>query len=259
MRRASILVKMMVTRRGCGSRTLAQFFSGLALQGDCVFLISPKIALDWPYLIGYYTLQVKVRGFWSAAVYPEPRRACLPCSGAEGPPLFLSLQPPPSSFDPGIRRIPNLAQFWCNVTPFRINTYKSVSKQRALTPFRMNTYKKHRGVGSLWLTRLPTLAATLNEPSRVGLYGQRKSECIAAFPLADEHQRIHFLEDLPGRRSVVSKSSIHETNRTVFRRCPSSREKSCVMKSDDAIFRHVRAPVVPILFDRVFSVISVDQ
>ena len=40
------------------------------------------------------------------------------------------------------------AQFWCNVTPFRINTCKSVSKQRTLTPFRMNTYEKQR-VGGL--------------------------------------------------------------------------------------------------------------
>jgi hypothetical protein len=34
----------------------------------------------------------------------------------------------------------------------RINTSKSVSKQRTLTPFRMNTYGKHRGEGVLWLT-----------------------------------------------------------------------------------------------------------
>jgi hypothetical protein len=39
------------------------------------------------------------------------------------------------------------AQFWCNVTPFRINTCKSVSKQTTLTPFRINTYEKHRGGG----------------------------------------------------------------------------------------------------------------
>jgi hypothetical protein len=30
---------------------------------------------------------------------------------------------------------------------FRMNTCKSVSKQRTLTPFRMNTYEKHRGEG----------------------------------------------------------------------------------------------------------------
>ncbi len=34
-----------------------------------------------------------------------------------------------------------------NLTTFRINTCKSVSKQTTLTPFRMNTYEKHRGEG----------------------------------------------------------------------------------------------------------------
>jgi hypothetical protein len=37
------------------------------------------------------------------------------------------------------------AQFWCNLNPFRMNTSKSVSKQRALTTFRMNTYEKQGG------------------------------------------------------------------------------------------------------------------
>src|SRR6266852_5661318 len=36
---------------------------------------------------------------------------------------------------------PQFAQFWCNASPFRINTCKSVSKQGTLTPFRMNTYE----------------------------------------------------------------------------------------------------------------------
>src|SRR5216684_5846985 len=40
------------------------------------------------------------------------------------------------------RAKPHFAQFWCNVSPFRINTCKSVSKQMTLTPFRMNTYEK---------------------------------------------------------------------------------------------------------------------
>src|SRR5260370_6297174 len=39
------------------------------------------------------------------------------------------------------------AQFWCNATPFRINTFKSVSKQTTLSPFRMNTYEKQGGGG----------------------------------------------------------------------------------------------------------------
>jgi len=42
---------------------------------------------------------------------------------------------------------PLFAQFWCNVSPFRMNTCKSVSKQRTLTPFRMNTYEKQGGRG----------------------------------------------------------------------------------------------------------------
>src|SRR5258708_24157061 len=42
---------------------------------------------------------------------------------------------------------PDFAQFWCNLSPFRINTCKSVSKQTTLSPFRMNAYKKHRGGG----------------------------------------------------------------------------------------------------------------
>ncbi len=36
------------------------------------------------------------------------------------------------------------AQFLCNVSLFRINTCKSVSKQRTSTSFRMNTYEKTR-------------------------------------------------------------------------------------------------------------------
>src|SRR5258708_38210987 len=33
------------------------------------------------------------------------------------------------------------------LTPFRINTCRSTSKQRTLTPFRMNTYEKQGGEG----------------------------------------------------------------------------------------------------------------
>src|SRR6266567_3854901 len=42
-------------------------------------------------------------------------------------------------------RLPRFAQFWCDASPFRINTSKSVSKQTTLTLFRMNTYGKHTG------------------------------------------------------------------------------------------------------------------
>src|SRR5260370_23974064 len=46
--------------------------------------------------------------------------------------------------------------------PFRINTCKSVSKQRTLTPFRINTYKKQgRGGTSLFATQAtPVICAT---------------------------------------------------------------------------------------------------
>src|SRR5260221_8455897 len=47
--------------------------------------------------------------------------------------------PPPKSSSPRATRHSPLA-----LTPFRINTCKSVSKQRTLTTFRMNTYGKHR-------------------------------------------------------------------------------------------------------------------
>src|SRR5258708_3047231 len=45
------------------------------------------------------------------------------------------------------RKRARFAQFWCNVTPFRINTSKSVSKQTTLTLFRMNTFEKTGGWG----------------------------------------------------------------------------------------------------------------
>jgi hypothetical protein len=49
--------------------------------------------------------------------------------------------------------------------PFRINTYKSVTKQITLTSFRMNTYEKHRGEGVLLLTKHPMRMLILSERS----------------------------------------------------------------------------------------------
>src|SRR6266852_7425557 len=54
---------------------------------------------------------------------------------------------------------PHFAPFWCNATPFRINTCKSVSKQTTLTIFRMNTYEKQ---GEGWY---PTVASANNSKS----------------------------------------------------------------------------------------------
>ena len=58
-------------------------------------------------------------------------------------------------------RLSFLAQFLCNVSPFRINTYESVSKQTTLTTFRMNTYEKQAGWG-----RDPARSAVLLTPPR---------------------------------------------------------------------------------------------
>ena len=57
--------------------------------------------------------------------------------------------PPPKSFSPLVyperlwRRATRPSPL--ALTPFRINTCKSVSKQTTLTSFRINTYEKHRG------------------------------------------------------------------------------------------------------------------
>ncbi len=61
--------------------------------------------------------------------------------------------PPPKFFSPLATRHSPLA-----LTPFRINTCKSVSKQRTLTRFRINTYEK-RGEGGPPLAHYSPLAA----------------------------------------------------------------------------------------------------
>ncbi len=77
-------------------------------------------------------------------VYPEQRRATPPES------KLIEV------FIPGDLNLfginadwgrPYYAQSWCNASPFRINTCKSVSKQTTLTIFRMNTYEKTGGGG----------------------------------------------------------------------------------------------------------------
>ncbi len=44
-------------------------------------------------------------------------------------------------------RAPSIMQYAAPISPFRMNTCKSVSKQSTLTPFRMNTYAKPGGEG----------------------------------------------------------------------------------------------------------------
>src|SRR5260370_41798532 len=43
----------------------------------------------------------------------------------------------------------HFSRFWHHLTPFRINTCKSVSKQTTLSPFRINTYEKTGGWGEV--------------------------------------------------------------------------------------------------------------
>src|SRR6266481_4294715 len=69
---------------------------------------------------------------------------------ASRPGRYLRESPGLSRVHPkGSARPDHSAQFWCNVSPFRINTCKGVSKQTTLTLFRINTYEKTGGGGPL--------------------------------------------------------------------------------------------------------------
>ncbi len=103
------------------------------------------------------------------------------------------------------RKRARFAQFWRNVTPFRINTSKSVSKQTTLTLFRMNTYEKTGGRGrespnrkqsersasprdlSLVPTSLPPYFLTSRRASR--------ASCYTVPPMARQRLGQHFLAD----------------------------------------------------------------
>ena len=63
------------------------------------------------------------------------------------------------------------------LTPFKINTSKSVSKQRTLTPFRMNTYGKQGGT-QLLLTRNPTTIPVLLQSDRFILLAVRSADWV---------------------------------------------------------------------------------
>ena len=53
----------------------------------------------------------------------------------------------------------------CPITPFKINTCTSLSKQITSTPFRINTYEKPGERGALSLTRYPMRISVLSERS----------------------------------------------------------------------------------------------
>jgi hypothetical protein len=87
------------------------------------------------------------------------------------------------------RKAANSAQFWCNVSPFRMNTCKSVSKQRTLTPFRMNTYEKYRGEGgaaSLARSALRGVLLLTTHPMRMRILSERsESKDLSSDPIED--------------------------------------------------------------------------
>jgi hypothetical protein len=75
-----------------------------------------------------------------------------------------------------------LYRFSCPITrisrlynSFRMNTCKSVSKQKTLTAFRMNTYEKYRGWGAVMVNQLP---------SEFNVQTLRRSG-VATFPRSD--------------------------------------------------------------------------
>src|SRR3989442_2017879 len=79
------------------------------------------------------------------SVYPEQRRVTPPESTLAEVFILNSLNPFRMNACHGR---PRLAQFWCNVTLFRINTCKSASKQTTLSIFRINTCEKTGGWGA---------------------------------------------------------------------------------------------------------------
>jgi hypothetical protein len=68
---------------------------------------------------------------------------------AKPAPPNLSTGPLRAPIDSAIStfRALSIVQYAAPISPFRINTCKSVSKQRTLTTFRMNTYAKPGGRG----------------------------------------------------------------------------------------------------------------
>ncbi len=102
------------------------------------------------------------------------------------------------------RAKPHFAQFWCNVSSFRINTCKSVSKQMTLSTFRINTYEKTGGWGGLPSYRpvlpLPILRTLFQVPYPVspllatltktpGVYTQSSQFGTHCSPLATGSER----------------------------------------------------------------------
>src|SRR5260370_16438634 len=111
------------------------------------------------------------------------------------------------------RKRTRFAQFWCNISRFRINTSKSVSKQTTLTPFRMNTYEKTGGWGGSPQTvtnpRAPRLRVPFSRPSPVTslhpyfVASRRcRASCYTVPPMARQRLGQPFLAYLPCRAEI---------------------------------------------------------
>jgi 16S rRNA (adenine1518-N6/adenine1519-N6)-dimethyltransferase len=83
---------------------------------------------------------------------------------------------------------PQFAQFWCNVSAFKINTCKSVSKQTTLSTFRINTYEKQAGWGRDYF--VPSLSVP-------------RASCYTVQPMARQRLGQHFLGDLHWREEIA--------------------------------------------------------
>src|SRR5258708_14944247 len=112
------------------------------------------------------------------------------------------------------RKRARFAQSWCNISPFRINTSKSVSKQTTLTPFRMNTYEKTGGWGGSPQTvnnpRAPRLRVTFSRPYLVTslhpyFVASRRcpASCYTVPPMALQPLGQHFLAELHWREEIA--------------------------------------------------------
>jgi hypothetical protein len=101
----------------------------------------------------YPTLPKDRRSTWSA---PLPATACSALISSRVSSVYSALKPN-SPIPP--KPSPSQRPIISPLTLFRMNTYKSVSKQRTLTPFRMNTCEKPRGEGPIIVNQI-----TVNRP-----------------------------------------------------------------------------------------------
>src|SRR2546425_5551638 len=115
----------------------------------------------------------------------------------------------------------HFARFWCHLSPFRINTSKSVSKQRTLSIFRINTYEKQGDGGPVIVNQ------TLDEEclSRVRRSGGSEGPLFISdeetCPAEHRHEGSQAIEDSgparKGRSLTFQPSNLPTCKRPLFR------------------------------------------